>query len=166
MIFLAIITISILLISFIFNREKTIKGLMIALKRFLKIIIPISSMLILVSLVLFFLPESVISKYLSNGSKYLSTLFAALLGSISIMPGFIAFPLGGILKENGVLYMVISAFTSTLMMVGVITFPVEKEYFGIKVAFIRNIISFFIAITVAIITGIFFGEVLWLKKRL
>ena len=160
MIFLAIITISILLISFIFNREKTIKGLMIALKRFLKIIIPISSMLILVSLVLFFLPESVISKYLSNGSKYLSTLFAALLGSISIMPGFIAFPLGGILKENGVLYMVISAFTSTLMMVGVITFPVEKEYFGIKVAFIRNIISFFIAITVAIITGIFFGEVL------
>ncbi|GAH23643.1 unnamed protein product, partial [marine sediment metagenome] len=55
--------------------------------------------------------------------------------------------------------MVLSAFTTTLMMVGIITFPLEKEYFGVKVTVIRNIISFFIALIVAIITGIFFGEI-------
>ena len=55
--------------------------------------------------------------------------------------------------------MVLSAFTTTLMMVGIITFPIEKEYFGVKVTVIRNVISFFIALIVAVITGIFFGEI-------
>ena len=159
MIYLFIITIILLIISFVFNRKKTIEGLMISFKRFLHILTPIIVMLVLVSIVLFFLPESMISKYFSNDNKYLSTLIASFLGSISIMPGFIAFPLSGILKQNGILYMVISAFTSTLMMVGIITFPVEKEYFGVKVALLRNIISFFIALIVAVITGIAFGEV-------
>ncbi len=39
--------------------------------------------------------------------------------------------------------MVLAAFTTTLMMVGVMTYPVEKEYFGAKVTIIRNLISFF-----------------------
>ena len=82
-----------------------------------------------------------------------------LFGSITMMPGFIAFPLGGILVQNGVLYMIISAFTTTLMMVGIITLPVEKKYFGTKVAVIRNIISFFIAVIISIITGMLFGEI-------
>jgi len=55
--------------------------------------------------------------------------------------------------------MVLSAFTTTLMMVGILTFPIEKEYFGIKVTIIRNVISLFIALIVAVITGIFFGEI-------
>jgi hypothetical protein len=75
------------------------------------------------------------------------------------MPGFIAFPLCGILLETGVPYMVLSAFTTTLMMVGVLTFPVERAYLGTKVTIIRNVISFVIALTVAIITGIAFGEI-------
>ena len=75
------------------------------------------------------------------------------------MPGFIAFPLSGILLNKGVSYMVLSAFTTTLMMVGILTYPIEKEYFGVKVTIIRNIISFFIALAVAIMTGIFFGEI-------
>jgi uncharacterized membrane protein YraQ (UPF0718 family) len=84
---------------------------------------------------------------------------ASLFGSITIMPGFIAFPLSGILLNKGVPYMVLSAFTTTLMMVGILTYPVEKEYFGVKVTIIRNIISLFIALAVAMMTGIFFGEI-------
>jgi len=56
--------------------------------------------------------------------------------------------------------MVLSAFTTTLMMVGVLTYPIEKEYFGAKVAVIRNLISLFIAFVVALMTGVFFGEIL------
>jgi len=55
--------------------------------------------------------------------------------------------------------MVVAAFTTTLMMVGVVTYPVEKEYFGIKVTVMRNIISFFIALIVAVMIGVFFGEI-------
>jgi hypothetical protein len=55
--------------------------------------------------------------------------------------------------------MVLSAFTTTLMMVGVLTYPVEKAYLGPKVTILRNVISFLIAFVVALLTGIFFGEV-------
>ena len=55
--------------------------------------------------------------------------------------------------------MVLSAFTTTLMMVGVLTYPVEKAYFGVKVTIIRNVISFFIAFIIAIMIGVFFGEI-------
>jgi uncharacterized membrane protein YraQ (UPF0718 family) len=55
--------------------------------------------------------------------------------------------------------MVLSAFTTTLMMVGVLTVPLEKKYFGMKVTIIRNSASFFIALIVALMTGLFFGEI-------
>ncbi|MDP8268828.1 MAG: hypothetical protein P9L97_08890, partial [Candidatus Tenebribacter davisii] len=84
---------------------------------------------------------------------------ASLIGSITIMPGFIAFPLAGILREQGIPYMVISAFTTTLMLVGIITFPIEKEFLGVKITIIRNVICFIIAIIVALFMGVAFGEI-------
>lgn len=148
-----------LLISFIANRKKTSKAARIALKRLLVILPAFLGMLIFVSLVLFLIPDPVISHYLGSSSKFTGVLFASFLGSITLMPGFIAFPLCGILLKKGVLYMVLSAFTSTLMMVGILTFPIEKAYFGTKVTILRNILGFLIALIVAVMTGIFFGEI-------
>ncbi|MCG8569699.1 MAG: hypothetical protein MJB14_06135 [Spirochaetes bacterium] len=159
MIYLVIITASIVLLSFMKDRNKTIKGLQIAYKKFLNILAPLVGMLILVSIALFFITEELITRYLSNGDQSISVLIASILGSITLMPGFIAFPLSGILRQNGVTYMVISAFTSTLMMVGIITFPIEKNYLGIHAALMRNVIAFLIALAVALMTGILFGEV-------
>ena len=118
-------------------------------------------MLIFVSVLLHLFPEDLVVRYLGNGTKFIGTLFASIIGSITLMPGFIAFPLAGILRQQGVSYMVLSAFTTTLMSVGIITFPIEKEYFGIKVTLIRNISSYIIALIVALITGFVFGEILW-----
>lgn len=149
----------ILLISFIINKQKTIKAIKISFIKFKKIFPIFITMLILVSIILFLFPDEVISNYLGNSSKFISVLLASFIGSITLMPGFVAFPLSGILLTKEVPYMVLSAFTTTLMMVGIVTFPLEKEYFGIKVTIIRNIISFFIALAVAVMTGIFFGEI-------
>ncbi len=151
-------TVLAILISLIANREKTFSALKIAVKKFVKILPAFLAMLILVSIVLFFVPDKVISNYLGSNNKFLGMIFASFFGSIVIMPGFIAFPLCGILLKKGALYMVLSVFTTTLMMVGILSYPIEKEYFGIKVTIIRNIISFFIALVVAIMTGVFFGE--------
>ena len=148
-----------LLISFIINKQKTIKAIKISFIKFKKIFPIFITMLILVSIILFLFPDEVISNYLGNSCKFISVLLASFFGSITLMPGFVAFPLSGILLTKGVPYMVLSAFTTTLMMVGIITFPLEKEYFGVKVTVIRNIISFFIALIVAVITGILFGEI-------
>jgi len=149
----------ILLISFIINKQKTIKAIKISFIKFKKIFPTFITMLILVSIILFLFPDEVISNYLGNSSKFISVLLASFIGSITLMPGFVAFPLSGILLTKGIPYMVLSAFTTTLMMVGIITFPIEKEYFGVKVTIIRNFISLFIALSVAVVTGIFFGEI-------
>jgi uncharacterized membrane protein YraQ (UPF0718 family) len=116
-------------------------------------------MLILVSIVLFLIPDKLISQYLGKNNIFIGVLFASFFGSITLMPGFISFPLCGILLKKGVLYMVLSAFSTTLMMVGVLTYPIEKEYFGVQLTILRNIMSLFIALVVALMTGIFFREI-------
>jgi uncharacterized membrane protein YraQ (UPF0718 family) len=107
---------------------------------------------------LYAVPESLLTRLLAGESKWLATVSAAVIGSISVMPGFIAFPLCGILLRNGAPYMVLSAFSTTLMMVGVATFPLERTYLGTRLALARNLVSLGIALVVAIATGFVFGE--------
>ena len=148
-----------ILASLIVSRKKTLQALKIAVRRLVRILPAFLIMLILVSIVLFLVPDEFIVQYLGSNNKFTGVLLASLLGSITLMPGFIAFPLCGILLEKGVQYMVLAAFTTTLMMVGVLTYPIEKEYFGVKVTIIRNVISLFIGIVIAVMVGIFFGEI-------
>ena len=159
MIYLYIFTGLAVAISLVASRGKTFNAIKIAIRRFVNILPAFLIMLILVSIVLFFIPDEVILNYLGSDNKFIGVLFATFIGSITLMPGFIAFPLCGILLTNGVLYMVLSAFTTTLMMVGVLTYPIEKQYFGANVTIIRNTISLLIALVVAVITGLFFGEI-------
>lgn len=147
------------MISLIADRKKTLAGLKIAVRRFIAILPSFLTMLTAVSIILALISRETIMGLLSGGNRFIVTLIASFLGSVTLMPGFIAFPLAGILLSKGVAYMVLSAFTATLMMVGVLTYPIEKEYFGTKVTIIRNILSFLTAIIVAVITGFFFGEI-------
>ena len=148
-----------LLVSLIFSREKTLRALKIAARRFIRILPAFLIMLILISVALYLVPDELISRYLGSDNKFTAMALASLLGSVTFMPGFITFPLAGILVQKGVAYMVIAAFTTTLMMVGVLTAPIEKAYFGLKVTVIRNVVGFFIALAVAIMIGLFFGEI-------
>ncbi len=159
MLILYLVTFILFFISFFINKQKTIKALKIAYKKFINIAPAFLTMLIFISIVIYLFPHELIVKYLGIGNKYLSTIFASLIGSITIMPGFIAFPLAGILREQGIPYMVISAFTTTLMLVGIITFPIEKEFLGVKITIIRNVICFIIALIVALVMGVAFGEI-------
>ncbi|WP_202707464.1 permease [Sporosalibacterium faouarense] len=160
MIFLYVITGGSLFISFILNKDKTIKALKVAWKKIKKILPSFIKMLILISVMLYLLPDKTIAKYLGGTNIFRETILASALGSITIMPGFIAFPLSGILLNKGVKYMVISSFSSTLMMVGILTFPIEKEYFGTKLTVVRNVTSYFIALIIALAIGLLYGEVL------
>ncbi len=148
-----------LLVSLVFSREKTIRALKIAARRFIRILPAFLIMLVLISVVLYLVPDELISRYLGSDNRFTAVALASLLGSVTFMPGFITFPLAGILVQKGVTYMVIAAFTTTLMMVGVLTAPIEKAYFGLKVTIIRNVISFGIALAVAVAIGLFFGEI-------
>ena len=87
-------------------------------------------------------------------------IFGIISGSITLMPGFIAFPLAGVLLEKGVSYTVLAVFTNSLMLVGIMTFPIEKKYFGFKMTMLRNIFGIFLALIVALATGLVFKELI------
>ena len=158
MLILYIVTILLLVVSTCVSRVKTVRALRITCKRFAKVAPAFILMLALVSVALYLLPDKTIASMLARDNKWVATFGALALGSLSVMPGFIAFPLCGILLEQNALYMVISAFSTSLMMVGIVTFPLEKSYLGTRLTFVRNVVSLFIAVAIAIVTGFFFGE--------
>ena len=155
---LYIIAIIALAISLFFDKGKTVKALKIAWKKLNKILASYIKLLIILSVVLL-ISDRFIIEYLGESTRGVALFLALILGSLTMMPGFVAYPLAGILVDKGVSFMVVSAFITTLMMVGVVTYPVEKAYFGTRATIVRNGASLVIALIIAIVTGIFYGEV-------
>jgi len=155
MIVLSVATVVLLLLSFIADRGKTLAGLQKGAKMFLNILPAMLGVLILVSVFLYIVPASALTHWLGQGSGWAGIASAALLGSISLIPGFIAFPLGAILVRSGVSYQVIAVFITTLMMVGILTLPLEAKYFGWRVSILRNALSCAGALLVGLLMGIF-----------
>ena len=147
-------TVSIIL-SFIADKQKTLEGLKHGLKMFLNLLPALLTVLFLVSVFLYLIPEKAIMEYLGTGSGFPGVMTAALVGSISLIPGFVAFPMAGILVSRGVSYTVVAVFITSLMMVGIITLPLEIKYFGKRAAIMRNALSFFGAMIVGLMIGLF-----------
>jgi uncharacterized membrane protein YraQ (UPF0718 family) len=114
----------------------------------------------LTAIIMTLLPSNVIQSLLGTESGIYGILLALGLGSVTMLPGFVAFPLAATLKAQGIAYAVLAAFTMTLMNVGVITFPLEKSYLGTKVALIRNAIGISLAIIVTVIIALVFKEII------
>lgn len=147
------LTIVLLIVSFFKDKMKTKQALMKAWKSFLNILPQMLGILTTVGIIIAFLNPEVISKIIGGSSGYLGVLLAAVVGSITLIPGFIAFPTAAILLQNGAGYMQIGAFISTLMMVGVMTIPVEIKFFGKKSTLLRNELAFVFSFIVAFVIG-------------
>ena len=122
---------------------------------FLRLLPTLVLMLALVSVVLYLIPEEKLSKYMGEGSGIAGWVTAALFGSVALIPGFIAYPLCGILIKSGVAYSVIAVFITTLMMTGFLTLPLEAKFFGWRVSIIRNLVSLAAALLIGLIMGFF-----------
>lgn len=148
-----ILTAVLLIVSFSKDRLKTKKALKKAWKSFENILPQMLSIITSVGLIIAFLNPQVISQIIGSSSGYFGVVLAAIVGSITLIPGFIAFPTASILLENGAGYMQIGAFISSLMMVGLLTIPVEIGFFGKKSTLMRNSLAFVFSFIVAAIIG-------------
>jgi len=128
-----------------------------AWKAFESILPQMVGLLLLIGVVLSLLTPAQISTYMGSNSGWWGVLLASVMGSITLMPGYIAFPLSATLLENGAGYMQIAAFISTLMMVGIVTMPLEIKFFGKKATYLRNGLAFGFSLIVAVVMG-------WLLK--
>jgi len=141
-------------ISFFKSKEKTLQALKKAWKSFENILPQFLSILLLIGFVLSILTPQQISSLIGGDSGWWGVMLASILGSITLIPGFIAFPLAAALLKSGAGYMQIAAFISTLMMVGIVTIPMEIKFFGKKAAYLRNGLAFIFSLLVALIMGV------------
>jgi len=150
---LYIITIILLTFSYYKDKNKTKKALKKAWKAFENILPQFLGVIVLVGIMLSVFNADLISKIIGSESGWYGVLISAVVGAITLIPGFIAFPTAAMLIENGAGYMQIGAFISTLMMVGVVTMPVEIKYFGKRLTITRNSLAFVFSFIVAFIIG-------------
>lgn len=144
-----------LLVSFTKDRAKTKQALMKAWKSFINLLPDFAGILALVGLVLTILSPDMISQVVGVQSGIVGMILAALVGAITLIPGFIAFPLAYTLLQKGAGVVQVGVFVSTLMMVGFVTMPLEKKHFGAKATYLRNGLSFAYSFIVALLLGVF-----------
>ncbi len=149
-----IIALVFLIFSIIKSRSKTKQAVKFAKNMFYNTFIEIIGIMAIVGFILALLSPELIKNLLGGSNKILSSLYGALIGTITIMPPFIAFPLSKSLYLSGAHLMTIASFLTTLTMVGLATFPLEARHFGKKFTIIRNGISFAMALIIALGMGL------------
>ncbi|MEG2935008.1 MAG: permease [Clostridium sp.] len=139
-----------LIISFFKDRAKTIKALKTAFKSFEGIMPQFLGIIVTIGVILAIVNPQTISSLIGENSGFFGVFLSSIIGSITIMPTFVAFSTGQTLLQNGAGYPQVGALIATLTMVGVVTFPLEAKYIGKKGAFLRNLLAFLFAFIVAI----------------
>ena len=124
-----------------------------AWKSFENILPELLVIMLLIGVLLAVVDHELISSLLGESSGWFGVILASIIGAITLIPGFVAFPTAALLLKGGAGYMQIAAFVSTLMMVGIVTLPVEVKYFGKKVSYTRNVLAFMFSFIVAIVVG-------------
>lgn len=136
-------------LSFVKDRKKTRQALMKGLKSLEGILPQFITVLILIAVMLAVFNAETIGRFLGSGTGAIGVAVAAALGAITLIPGFVAFPLAGELLKNGAGVLQIATFVSSLMMVGVVTLPMEITYFGKRTALLRNAFALVFSIIAA-----------------
>lgn len=146
-----------LAVSFAKDMKKTRMALKKAWKSFENILPQFLAIIIIIGIMLAVLSPDTISRLLGRESGLLGMIMASIIGSITLIPGFVAFPLASALLKNGAGFMQVAVFISTLMMVGIVTIPVEMKYFGKKATIARNALGFVFSFVIAAFIGVMVG---------
>lgn len=148
-----IISVSLTVISLKKDKKKTFDAMKKSKQMMGGMMSEIVAIIFLIGLVLNFIPPESIESALGQSNVFISTIASAVVGSVTLIPAFVAFPLVGSLVDVGASIVPAVAFLTTLTMVGAVTFPLEKKEFGLKFALVRNGLSFLFAILIALGMG-------------
>ncbi|MGB3478050.1 MAG: hypothetical protein WBB67_02705 [bacterium] len=137
------------------NNNKKQKNILIALWNALKSFATTFPLLLGVFLLLglfrtFMSKQMIQSVFTGNLLK--DTLIGAVIGSISAGNPITSYIIGGELLKEDISLFAVTAFIVTWVTVGVVQLPAEAETLGKRFAFVRNILSFILAILVSIAT--------------
>jgi uncharacterized membrane protein YraQ (UPF0718 family) len=143
-----------LVISIIKDRQKTRQAFMVAVKAIWKMAPGLLAIIGVVGLILGVLPPETIAQLVGSEAGFTATITAALIGAITLIPALISFPLAASLLRSGATVTTIAAFITTLVMVGVVTAPLEIKTLGKKFTLLRNSLSLLAALFIALTMGV------------
>ncbi|MCR4427245.1 MAG: permease [Firmicutes bacterium] len=135
------------------DKDRTWLALMKALKAFLTLLPDLSVVLGLVGLILTFLSPDFVAGLIGAETGLFGMLITSVVGAVTLMPGFVAFPLAKSLLDRGAGIMQVTVFVSTLMMVGFVTAPLETRYFNKRITLLRNGLAYLFSFAAAAVVG-------------
>ncbi len=135
------------------DRGRTKAALLKGLKAVEGILPQFIAVAVFVAVILSVFSPETISKLIGGNSGVWGILVSSLVGAVTLIPGFVAFPAASELLKNGAGVYQIAAFVSSLMMVGVVTLPMEMKFFGKRAALARNLLAFAFSIVAALFVG-------------
>lgn len=149
-----VLTAGFLVFSLAKDKDKTKEAVRKAFGMGRGMIVSILSIIFAIGLLLTIFTPEAIAAFVEKQNILVATISAAILGTITLVPAFIAFPLVGTLIDGGVGIVPSVSFLTTLTMVGIVTIPLEIKSFGKKFTFIRNGLSCVFAIIIALVMGV------------
>jgi len=139
--------------SYTKDRKKTKQSLKKAWKAFDGILPAFAVILLLIGQIMALVSPATVTAVLGADTGVGGMFVAAIIGSIALIPGFIAFPLAKTVMDMGGGIMQVAVFISTLMMVSVVTAPMEAQLLNRKVVLLRNGLSLLFSFVVAFVLG-------------
>lgn len=149
-----VIALTLGLAALVKNRQQALDSIKQTRNMMKNMIGDIIAIIFMIGLLLTFIPPSAIENVMGSDNVVVATIVAALAGSVTLIPAFVAFPLVGSFVDLGASLLPAVAFLTTLTMVGIVTFPLEKKEFGTRFAVTRNLLSFGAAIVIAVMMGV------------
>lgn len=142
-----------LLWSYTKDRQKTKQSLKKAWISFEAIFPAFALILLFLGIALATISPATVKQMLGEDSGTLGIITASIIGSVTLIPGFIAFPLAKAVLDMGAGITQVAVFISTLMMVGIVTAPMELQVFNTRTVLLRNGMSLLYSFAVAFVLG-------------
>ena len=131
--------------------KSIIRSFYLAFKNFGTSLPTIIGVILILGIFRTFVSSQMISSVFAGGLLG-DTIIGSLIGSISVGNPITSYIIGGGLLLEGVSLFAVTAFIVAWVTVGVIQFTAEAVLLGRQFAFIRNIVSFVLALVVSIAT--------------
>ena len=151
-----VVTGVLLIVSFLKDRKKTLKGLKKGYKSFMKLLPVLLPIFLFIGILVTLVTPEFVSSLLGENSGILGIIFGMVVGSITFMPPFVAYPLGTELLESGAAMPQVAGFLVTLMSVGFVYLALESKLFSRKSALLRNLVSIVGAIVVILVVMVMY----------
>ena len=116
-------------------------ALMKAWKAFENLLPMLLGIIIIVGIIIAILDPQIIAKLIGKNSGFLGVLILTVIGSIALIPGFIAFPVAAVLMKKGAKFSNVLIFIGAWSTTKIPMFLFEMSSMGIKFAVTRLLID-------------------------